>query len=368
MSPQNPYRYFTMDALTRTMVAPALPFGGVAYGPDLNGPGSFTGTLSPRLIAEDPGMLDPGNRCLFVERNGRIMWGGLVWGATPQGSSYAVEGAGWSSYPGRRYDVTGRLNGRAPYVNADPCKVVRDIWAYIQEQPDGDLGVVVDSTTSTAKVGTPAEPLTFNWWDVPQLGDQIDNLASGDDHPDYTDVSEWGSDGLPTRRVALGYPRLGRRRADIVFMTGVNIVVSPPIAYSADDYAQVIIATGTGTGRDTARSISAVRNGRLRLEYALQLPDIASTATLASRASSERTARQLMGTIQTLTVRDHPSAPLGSWDVGDDVRVIVHDQWTDFDGWMRITGWQARPNTSGDAEQIDLALAPASSFNYGSAT
>jgi hypothetical protein len=362
------YRYFTTDALTGSMVASALPFKDVSYGPDLNGPGAFSGTLAPRLIAEDPGMLDPGNRCLFVERNGRIMWGGLAWTATPQGPSYAVEGAGWSSYPQKRFDVTGNLNARAPYVNADPCKVIRDIWAYAQEQPDGNLGVVVDPTTSTATVGTPAEPLAFNVWDVPNLGEQIDNLVSGDDHPDYTDQSDWGTDGLPTRRVRLGYPRLGRRRTDIVFMTGINVVSSPPIAYSGDDYAQVVIATGTGEGRDMARSVSAVRNGRLRLESVLQLPDIPSGATLTARANAERLWRQQMGTIDTLTIRDTPAAPVGSWDVGDDVRVVIHDQWTDLDAWMRITGYQVRPQGDGNLELVDVALAPAGSFNYGSAT
>lgn len=366
MTLKTPYRYFTVDALTNTIVAPELPFGDVSYGPDLNGPGSFAGTLTPRMVSEDPGMLDPGNRCLFVERDGKIMWGGLVWTTTPQGASYAVEAAGWSSYGQHRHDITGRLNGRGPYVYADPCQVIRDIWAYMQEQPDGDLGVVVDATTSKAKAGTPASPLAFNWWDTPVLGEQVDNLCSGDDHPDYTDTSEWGSDGMPTRRVRLGYPRLGRRRTDLSFMTGQNIVASPPIAYSADDYAQVVIATGAGDGRAKARSIDAVRNGRLRLEHVLDLSDITSTATLASRAREERIWRQQMGTVESLTIRDHPAAPIGSFDVGDDIRVTIHDQWTDFDAWMRITGWQVRPGTGGD-EQVDLSLAPAGSFNYGSA-
>lgn len=363
--PRRPYRYFTTDALTGALVSTSLPFGGVSYGPDLNGPGAFQGALTPRLIAQDPGLLDPGNRCLFVQRDDQLMWGGLVWSATPQGAMYSVEAAGWSSYGQHRHDIHGNLNGRGPYVNADPCKVMRDIWAYMQEQPDGNLKVTLDSTTSTAKVGTPASPLAFNWWDIPVLGEQFDDLASGDIHPDYTDATSWGSDGMPTRRIRIGYPRLGRRRTDVAFTTGINIVTAPPIDYSADDYAQVVIATGTGSGRSMARAIDAVRNGRLRLEAALQLPDIASSTTLASRARAERTWRQQMGSITTLTVRDHPAAPIGSWDVGDDVQVTVHDQWTDFSGWMRITGWQVRPDDSGE-EQVDLTLAPAGSFNYGS--
>ncbi|KPC76734.1 hypothetical protein ADL27_49400, partial [Streptomyces sp. NRRL F-6602] len=87
--------------------------------------------------------LDPGNTKIYAERDGQLMWGGIVWRADPEGQELRVEASGWGSYPYRRYDLHGQLAGRGPYVNADPCRVLRDVWAYCQEQPDGDLGVSV---------------------------------------------------------------------------------------------------------------------------------------------------------------------------------------------------------------------------------
>jgi len=172
------------------------------------------------------------------------------------------------------------------------------------------------------------------------------------------------SPGVPWRRIRLAYPRLGRRRNDISFATGVNITSTVPVVYSADEYAQVVVATGAGEGRSMYRAIDAVRDGRLRMEHALELPDIRGNDVLARRARAERTWRQRMGAIDSITVIDHPAAPFGSWQVGDDVLVSVHDQWVDFDGWMRITGWRAQPSGD-DGERFTLSLARADSYTYG---
>lgn len=170
--------------------------------------------------------------------------------------------------------------------------------------------------------------------------------------------------GTPWRRIRLGYPRLGRRRTDISFSTGVNITAVVPVTYSADDFAQVVAATGAGEGRDQYRGIDAVRDGRLRMEHILELPDVRGNDVLARRARAERTWRQRMGTIESITVRDHPAAPFGSWQVGDDVQVAVHDTWVDYTGWMRITAWRAQPDGD-DGERFTISLARADSFTYG---
>lgn len=172
--------------------------------------------------------------------------------------------------------------------------------------------------------------------------------------------------GTPWRRIRLGYPRLGRRRWDISFATGVNIVTTTPVPQEADPAAQVVIATGSGEGRAKYRAVDAVRDGRLRLEHHLDLPDTRGNDLLARRARAERAWRQQIGTVSDITVIDHPAAPVGSWSVGDDVQVTVHDQWTDFTGWMRITAWRARPHTE-QGERFVISLERSDSYYYGPA-
>ncbi|MFD7338474.1 hypothetical protein ACFV98_21065 [Streptomyces violascens] len=360
------YRYLTQHALTGGWLSSDLPLTDVEFGPDLNGPGHLRGTLAPRLAGRFAELVDPGNTLVYVERDGFLRWGGIIWQAEPEGHKLTVEAAGWTSYLLRRRDLDGELGGRGPYVHADPCQIIRDIVAYAQSVPDGNLGLSVDSAASSAKVGTTAEPWRSRWWENPVLGEQIDDLAKGPDSPDYTCAVWWDKEHRPVRRIQLGYPRLGARRHDISFSTGLNIVTSTPVTYSADGYAQVVIATGSGEGRSQKRAIDAVRNDRLRLEQVLELPEVRGSDVLAQRARVERTWRQSLGHVEEITVRDHPNAPIGSWQIGDDVRVSVQGQWTTWSGWCRITGWTIHPDTPA-GETVALSLALADSYQYGTA-
>ncbi|WP_282795788.1 hypothetical protein [Streptomyces sp. CC224B] len=359
------YRYRSWHALTGDLLAADLPLSQVDFGLALNAAGSFSGRLEPRFAHLLPTQLDPGNTVITVERDGTALWGGLLWSAEPEGSVYALEASGWGSYLHSRHDLHGNLGGRGPYVHADPCTVVRDVWAYAQSQPDGDLGVRVDATTSKAKAGTITEPYRTDWWDAPLLGDVIEDMTKLEGGPEWTETTDW-SNGRPTGRIRLGWPRMGTRRTDLSFTSGINIATTTPVTLDGDAYAQVVIALGAGEGRGRRRAIDAVRNGRLRLEHVLEVPGEKGNDRLAARARTERQARQVLGDVAEVEVIDHPAARIGSWQVGDDVRVSLHDQWSDFDGWCRITGWSLRPPQGKDRERITLSLARADRYHYGS--
>ncbi|MEU9334154.1 hypothetical protein AB0D49_13495 [Streptomyces sp. NPDC048290] len=361
------YRYLTQDALTGQWLSHDLPLKGVEFGPELNGPGELIGSLSPRLASSHPELTkNRGNTLLYAERNGLLRWGGLIWQAEPEGSTMRIEAAGWSSYLHKRHDLDGELGGRGPYVNTDPCRVMRDIVSYAQSIPDGSLNITVDGTTSKATVGTPAEPWHSNWWETPVLGDLFDDLVKAPDSPDYTCTTWWDANRRPVRRIQIGYPRLGARRTDIAFSTDTNITTSTPVTYSADEYAQVVIATGAGEGRAQQRAIDAVRNKRLRLEHVLELPEVRGKDVLAQRARAERAWRQNLGHVEEITVRDHPAARIGSWQIGDDVQVTVRDEWGTWSGWCRITGYTIRPDTDA-GETATLRLEPSGAHQYATA-
>lgn len=361
------YRVLTRHALTGEWLSKALPLTGLEYGHELNGPGALSGTLTPHLLHSNSTLTDPGTTEIYLEEGGTLRWGGLVWDARPKGEEYAIEAAGWSSYLQHRHDIDGNLGGRGPYTNGDPCQVIRDAWAYAQAVDDGNLSVLVDATTSTAKVGTLADPYAFPWWELPVLGDRIDDLVSGDATPDYTCATEWNTAlTAPVKRIRIGWPRLGARRTDISFATGVNIVEPPEVPLAGDEYAQVVIANGAGDGSAKRRSISAIRNGRLRLEAVLDLPDVKAVDVLAARAGAERLFRQTLGSVSEITVRDHPAARIGSWQVGDDVPVRVNNAWISYRGWCRITGYTVKPEAAGGPQAV-LSLKPSESYHYGSA-
>jgi hypothetical protein len=358
------YRYLTCAALTGEVLAWDLPLSDVSYGPELNGPGRLQATLEPHLPHILGSMVDPGNTLIFAERHSKLMWGGLIWRAEPEGGKYPIEAAGFGSYLNKRHDMHGNLDGRGPYTYGDPCKLIRDVWAYCQAQPDGNLGVVVDSTSSKAKIGTPEEPYKPTWWESPTLAAIVADAVAVFGGPEWTEQVAWVG-GLPERRIRLGWPRLGTRRTDISFTTGVNIAESQPVVYDGDSYAQVVAALGSGEGQARLRAIDAVRDGRLRLEDVLDLPTVKGQDQLAAKARSGRIARQKRGAIEQVDIIDHPAARFGSFTVGDDVRVQVHDEWTDFDGWARVTGWTLTPAQGDQQERMTVSLAPTDSFIYG---
>ncbi|MER6092459.1 hypothetical protein [Streptomyces bluensis] len=358
------WRYFAQHALTGDILHPALPLSEVEFGNELNGPGSFSATLAPKWAQANADLLSPPSTLIYAEADGFIRWGGLVWDTTPTGGKFPIEAAGWSSYLNKRHDHHGELNGRGPYVYQDPCVIIRDIWAYAQEQPDGDLDVIVDATTTNAKAGTPAEPWHSYWYETPVLGDMVDDLVSEPGSPEYTNVSSYQANGTIERRIRLAYPRLGTRRTDISFSTGVNIVDAPPVKRSGDDFANVVIGTGSGEGTGTRFAVDVTRDGNLRMETVLALPNVNGTDVLGRRVSAERRRRQIIGQVEQITVRDHPGAPLGSWQIGDDVYVTVNNEWTSFKGWCRITADSYRPSDAPD--QATLTLRRADAFHYGS--
>ncbi|MFI8085926.1 hypothetical protein ACIF6L_34690 [Kitasatospora sp. NPDC086009] len=356
------WRYVLADILTDEVLHPALPLQEVEFGPALNGPGSFRAELKPRFVKANPTLLSNGPTALYAVRDTQIRDGYMIWRAAPEGEVYQIEGAGWPSYLQYRHDTHGELNGRGPYVNADPCRIIRDVWDYAREAADGDIRVLVDEASSPARVGTNEQPITYPSWSAPRLGDIIDTHVQTADHPEYTHTVDTDSAGRPVRRIPLAYPRLGRRRTDITFATGVNIIQAPPVVYDYERYANAVIGLGAGEGVSAIRSDDSVRDGRLRLEGVLSRTDIADQSLLNSLTRATRTARQQLGAVEQIVVRDHKAAPALSWQVGDDVRVTVHDTWTDLDTWMRITGWTCRPAT--DTFVIDLE--PSGSFTYGS--
>ncbi|MEW1700364.1 hypothetical protein [Streptomyces sp. NPDC091278] len=358
------YRYCTVHALTGEVLARDLPMSDVEFGPALSAAGSFQGTVAPRLAHLVRSQLAAGTTLLVVERDRQALWGGIIWRGLPAGSALSVEASGPGSYPFQRYDLHGNLGGRGPYVHADPCRVIRDAWDYLQQQPDGNLRVAVDATTSSAKVGTPADPYDVPWWEESSLGSVIEDMTAVEGGPEWTEGISWSSAGKAAMSIRLGWPRLGRRRTDITFSTGVNIVGNPLVEYDADQAAQVVIALGAGQGRSRRRAIDAARDGKLRLEHVLDAPGEKANDRLAARARAERIARQVVGDVPQITVIDHPSAHIGSWQIGDDVSVRVHNEWTTFTAWCRIVGWQIRPGAADGPDQADLQLRRADRFNY----
>lgn len=201
------------------------------------------------------------------------------------------------------------------------------------------------------------------WWETPDAGRELQRLA--DDTPfDWVERHRWAN---PTTRtdlvheIVVGYPRLGRRRHDLSFVQGDNIVTVVAPQRDGDDYANEVIGIGAGEGAGALRRTTAVRNGRLRRTHVLTAKDTTTPGQLDAQLRTELQTRLNTLTVDEITVRDHDHAPIGSWDLGDDILVQATIPWLgDFEEWHRVIAWRRQGTT-----RAVLTLQRSDTFTYG---
>lgn len=124
----------------------------------LSGPGALTGTVTPEFgqMRDSAGdlILQEWGTAIYAEADGQIRWGGIVIRSGFNGPEWAVEAAGFTTYPtGITY--TGDVWER---ISQDPMGVVAYLWDHVQSQPDGDIGMqLVLPANCPVRVGSPAE-------------------------------------------------------------------------------------------------------------------------------------------------------------------------------------------------------------------
>lgn len=103
------YRYYVTQILTNDIIA-ELPFRDVSFGRKVSASGEFSGTLPAvdQLTLEGIDVYDatmPAARGLYVLRNDKCVWGGLIWNRSYSAAdqSLSVSAATWESYLYRRY-------------------------------------------------------------------------------------------------------------------------------------------------------------------------------------------------------------------------------------------------------------------------
>lgn len=166
-------RYMAFRAIDRAPLDLDLPLNVTELGWALNGAGPLRATISPdlgnlrgadgRLLLEEWGTL------LFAEEDGQIRWGGILISSGFVGEEWQIEAAEFTTYPHGM-----AFTGVYSKIGVDPAQIVRDVWAHLQAQPDGDLGLTVTGDYTPVRLGLPALPA------VPQvfLGGVWKNRAS----------------------------------------------------------------------------------------------------------------------------------------------------------------------------------------------
>lgn len=151
------------------------------------------------------------------------------------------------------------------------------------------------------------------------------------------------------------YP-VGARRFDLRFVEGENIVVPPLPTSDGEAYANYVVAVGAGEERHTLREDAARIDGRLRRDAVVPLKDTYSPSLLKLTAQVYLDRVQNIMTFDTLEVFDHPNAPVGSWQLGDEIFVQTHSTSEKIHSWAKVIGWSFNPDDENIAQITVLRL------------
>ncbi|MGH3499968.1 MAG: hypothetical protein ACRDQA_03550 [Nocardioidaceae bacterium] len=362
-------RWYAQDTHSGDWLHRDVPLVAAEPSIGLGGSGGLRASIEPEFAAlkdaDGRPLLREWGAFLFGEEHDQIACGYILIHSELTGQKWEIEGQAFASYP-NGYPFGGTISER----DVDPLDVVRELWGWLQSQPDSDLGLELAGTKSTVRLGTGVddqgnpEPYTLDWWNASDIGDEINQLA-GDTPFDFREVHLWQDfEGSPKETVRhvlqLGFPRVGSRKRDLRFVEGENVADVVAVTRSGEDYANDVLVLGAGEGRRMARGESGQRDGNLRRVKTVTDKSIHVSKRAHAYARELLAAALPMPQVASCVVVDHPNAPFGSFAPGDDVLVHARVGWADLDMWHRITEITMHPD---DGTQ-ELTLVRSDAYIY----
>jgi len=361
------WRVINTDLKTGTVLG-ELPVQDFSFADVLNSDGNFavslplvTTTPTGRLTNDASAIqiteadLEPGANALYFERDGAILWGGIVWGVKGNVASnaLAVSGAGFNSYFRRRYI---RLD--ATHSTVDQLDIARAFIDNAQTVAEGSIGIgTTDSNTSGV-----TRDITYNAYERKNVADALSQLANVNGGFDYRFHSFRNGSGVITTEFRVSYPATGRT-TNFVFELGTNVQLLD-FEFSGGALTNTVDAVGAGDGSDmlirTAQNTASLADKPL-LESVLPLADVSAEATLDTHAA--RAITRGASNIKSLTVAvfGDEIPVLGSYVVGDQVEVRGDYGYISLSSFYRITSVGVTVGLDG-TEQVNLSLVPLDVF------
>ncbi|MEU0370646.1 hypothetical protein ABZ070_10335 [Streptomyces sp. NPDC006283] len=376
------YTYLFCDLKTDVLLA-ELPLSGVQYGTVLNGIGVMRAHVpyaDETLPLGPDAATVPGRTAVYVDRDGVIVWAGILWTRTPNGSGWDIACAEFLSYYEHRYikttlstepdqitDTDHVPDGQMLYANQK--HMVWSLFNYCHAQPYGNPGI------STALLATAAEGpnrlMTYRGYERPEVYRAVYELSQAEDGFDFGVEVGWTAstnNNPPTRykRHRMWYPRRGRTAAEsgLVFAHGgpASSIVSYDWPEAGTQLATETSGIGEGEGEATivrtAQATDMLESGWLLLEAVSKFEGVYDATRLQSLTNADLAARSQATTQPRFVVEADADPPFGSYSVGDEGLFVIDPSTRMPSGKeqvLRIIAIDAAPATG--AERVALTCA-----------
>ena len=386
------YRCVSRDLLTGTLVA-EIPLSGLTYSHRLNDVGELSASLFLPTPSDTAGRtlgaifndaVDEARRQIVVERDGVVVWCGIIWAAPyDDGSqSRSVRAASDWSYFRRRF-----IDYSATYTGSDQLAIARALINAAKGPAGlaGDIGITVGSEVSGI-----TRDRTYTASELKPVAEAVEELASVDNGFDFGIDCAYTSGGVLQKVFNLSYPRRGRNYLNTghVFELGRNVI---SFSWPSDGtrMANKVFATGQGEGNETAtieetgggatstrgaagrtiglaidansiRPLSAGGPGYPLLEKQIQLSDVTVQDTANRYARAELAFCTAPIVLPEITVRGDRDPEIGTYIAGDACRLIIPAGMTPrfpdgLDTYYRIIAYEVSVDDNG-TEEVKLTL------------
>lgn len=345
-----------------------LPLTDVTVNQTLSGPDTITASVSPavgRMIADDgmPVLQGDYTTAIYAVDDEQVMAGVILDQPTFAGQSLSLEGGGFAGYAyGQPYTDSHF------WIQIDAIDAFRQIWLHLAAQDHGDFGLVLDSTTMSGhKIGTALQqgqfdtisgPLTYEsgpfrlaWYQTFDLGAEMDKLVQANAF-DWRE-RHWYDGNVIRHNLDFGAPKIGRRIEDMRFVVGENISVVPTVVDHGDEYADEALVLGAGEGAAMIRgSYSAPKRGMRRVRV-IEDKRLKTVAAANAKARAVVQQAQNIRDVQQIVLWDHPHAPAGAVQAGDEIYIEGRLDWVELGMWVRVTQRSIRPS---DLSSVTLTV------------
>lgn len=369
------YRYFTTDLLTGTLLAESLPLDVSKFTDKIQGaPGELDATLTLGLATGNRNQLSDnalmnatqaGRTALWVERDGQLEWGGVIWNTDWSSASPNLLAIKAQTYESLLDHLENRTT--LAYVAQDQFFIMRDLLATAQGLGNTGFGIKVNEGETCGVL----RDRTYNGWEQKKFGDLMRELSNVQNGFEWTLRVGYDEQGAPEVRLITSYPRLGAQTPDVFSYEYPGNIADYQWPETFASAANDIQELGSGDGAVVLSSVAtddqALTDGYPRLMASESFRDVSVQATLDDKAAAAIQAKSGSTILPKLTVNPDTWPVFGSVRSGDDIRVRLtstrHPKNPDtngpgFDGTLRVVGREfAPPNRSRADEQVSLIVA-----------
>jgi hypothetical protein len=228
------------DLRTNAITA-EIPLTGVRISTKLGAAGTMSGTwnITQNWSGGDPyGLTRPARTAIYALRDGRPLFGGVVWTSDCDNGNSVSLGASdfWSYFDHRRVvpllssaspPVTEVANLDVAFVQVDQNEIARQLLAIAQSHNGGDIGIIPDTANSDV-----LRDRTWHGYELADVGQALKQLSEVEGGPDiqFTVGANLDDNGRPIRLMRIGTPDLGQVGSPFVFESGRAARASAPRA------------------------------------------------------------------------------------------------------------------------------------------